>query len=296
MRVLLLTPWQNAWVPYFRSEFESRGATFDLAKKWDMISQPDIVLHGWAGQTQPVPGAKNVMFMRRYELFDGALGRVDWRYVDQLICVNTWIADRVREDFARRGITVPVAVIYNGTDLDKWSFKERKAGTKIGMACHIHPKKNLPLAMQILASLPKGYELHIAGDIQDACTAEYLNHMGLVTQRKVYLYGHIPHEQLNFWWEQMNYCLSTSISEGNPNNVIEAMAKGIKPVVHNWPGSDEQFYKHFRFSTVSEAAYMIHEESYISTQYRDLVKEKFGLSNYAKVADLCESLIEMEVA
>jgi hypothetical protein len=39
----------------------------------------------------------------------------------------------------------------------------------------------------------------------------------------------------------MGVCLSTSLSEGNPNNVIEAMAKGIKPVVHAWPGAEDQF-------------------------------------------------------
>jgi glycosyltransferase involved in cell wall biosynthesis len=293
MRVLLLTPWDNAWVPYFRDEFERRGATFALAKSWNGVAQHDLVLHGWAnGMTQPVLGARNVMFLRRYELFDGGLSKVDWKHVDQLICVNTWIAERVREVFKKKGITVPVDIIYNGTDPARWTFKERKAGRKIGMACHIHPKKNLPLALQILAALPEGYELHIAGDVQDGCTAEYLNHVGRQMRRKVYLYGHVPHEQLNFWWETVDYCLSTSLSEGNPNNVIEAMAKGIKPVVHCWPGAEDQFAGH-TFSTVAEAALMIQSGNYKSASYLALVNDKFSLANIKQVVDLAlEPLME----
>ena len=296
MRVALYTSWDNAWIPYIRDEFDKLGADFVLAKGWNGVSKHDLVIHGWAnGMTQPVPGAKNVMFLRRYELFDGFVSKVDWKGVDLLICVNMWISDRVREIFARRGITVPVTVIYNGTDLERWQFKERKHGKMIGMACHVHPKKNLPLALQILGALPEDYELHIAGDVQDHCTAEYLNHVGNVLRRKVYLYGHIPRAHLDLWWEGMNYCLSTSISEGNPNNVIEAMAKGIKPVIHDWPGADEQFPSYLRFGGVDGALRAI-SGPYESKHYRDLVKARFGLDNYSKLADVCTKLLEKEAA
>jgi glycosyltransferase involved in cell wall biosynthesis len=289
MRVLLLTPWSNAWIPYFRNEVEKRGGMFALGKTWNGTSEHDLVIHGWAnGLTQPVPKAKNVMFLRRYELFDGVLSKVKWKGIDQLICVNDWIADRVREIFARNSIAVPVAVIYNGTDLDGWTFKNRGQGTKIGMACHVHPKKNLALAAQILAGLPEDYELHIAGQIQDSCTAEYLNHLGHMTCRKIYLHGHIPHEKMDWWWEQVNYCLSTSLSEGNPNNVIEAMAKGLKPIIHCWPGAEYQFDNTFK--TVADAVAEIQYGDYRSSEYRELVREKFNLGNYAKVMDLCERL------
>lgn len=295
MKALLLTPWDNAWIPYFRDELEKRGWQFILAKGWNGVVRPDLVIHGWAsGATQPVTGAKNVMFLRRYELFDGGLGKVNWKGVDHLICVNTWIADRVREIFAENGVKTPVSVIYNGTDLNRWKYAERQPGKRIGMACHVHPKKNLPLALQIIGALPKGYELHIAGDIQDVCTAEYIAHVANSLDRDVFLYGHVPHEQLNAFWDRMDYCLSTSLSEGNPNNVIEAMAKGIKPVVHNWPGAEDQFPIHLRFDTVHQAVAAIESDEYESAAYRNLAAEKFGLQNYARVVTLCESLFAKE--
>lgn len=284
MKVALLTPWDNAWVPHFRLAFERRGHTFAL----DLTASPDVVLHGWSsGHTQPVKGARNIFFLRRYELFEGGLRKVDWGAVDALVVVNAWIKDRVAEYFHAHDIGVPLHLIYNGTDPELWKFRRRAHGRRIGMACHVHPKKNLPLAMQILSRLPASYELHIAGDVQDSCTAEYLNHIGRRLERKVYLYGDLPHAQMNFWWEQMNYCLSTSLSEGNPNNVIEAMAKGIKPIVHDWPGADDQFAAENRFADVSQALAQLDPASpYDSTAYRELIATKFSLDNIERVVDI----------
>jgi glycosyltransferase involved in cell wall biosynthesis len=286
VKVALLSPWDNAWVPYFRAAFESRGHKFTFMKK-PREEVFDVVLHGWAtGDTPIYESAKNIVFLRRYELFDGGLAKVQWEDVSDLICVNSWIKTIAEEVLSGKGVSTKVHLIYNGTDINRWRFKERGHGKRIGMACHVHPKKNLPLAIQVLGKLPEDYSLHIAGDIQDPCTAEYLNHLGKTLRRKVYLYGHVPTNQLSLWWEQMNYCLSSSISEGNPNNVIEAMAKGLKPVIHNWPGAEDQFPEDLRFSTPEEAAQMITGGAYESSRYRGIVEKDFSLSNIDKVVDL----------
>lgn len=287
MKVTLITPWDNAWVPMYKEAFERRGHEFQCVKPGTEVSGQDVVLHGWAsGASQPVAGARNVMFLRRYELFDGGLAKVKWVGVDHLVCVNRWIANVVREVFKQMEVKTPVSTIFNAVDTRRWTFKERKGNHRVGMACHVHPKKNLPLALQVLACLPPEYELHVAGDIQDQCTAEYMNHVGKAMKRKVYLYGHIDRAKLDLWWDQMGVCLSTSLSEGNPNNVIEAMAKGLKPVVHRWPGADEQFPAGTVFSDAATAAWMITSESYPSTGYRQWVDLNYSTRNIEKVVDL----------
>lgn len=279
MRIAVLTPWKNVWLPYYQTAIERRGHEFSAQ------APADVVLHMWSsGATQPLPGARNVFFLRRYELFDN-WGAVRWQNVDALIVVNSWIRDVVQRQFKEHALNVPVHLVYNGTDLNRWKFKPRVHGQRIGMACHVHPKKNLPLALQILRALPESYALHIAGEVQDTCTAEYLNDMGGKMRRKVYIYGHIDNAEMNLWWEQMNYCLSTSISEGNPNNVIEAMAKGVKPIVHDWPGADDQFPDDVRFRTAAEACALF-DGPYQSQRYRDIVQDKFSLANIERVLDI----------
>jgi glycosyltransferase involved in cell wall biosynthesis len=284
MKVALVTPWQNAWVPHFRQAFEKRGHQFGVFPKY-APSDCDVVIHGWATGTPPVSRARNIVFLRRYELFDGGLAKVDWSKIHALVCVNSWFKKVAETIFEGQGIKVPVHLIYNAVNLEKWSFKDKKPGRKIGMACFVHPKKNLPLALQILALLPKEYELHIAGDIQDACLAEYLVNLSKSLDRDVHLYGQVPSTQLNDWWDGMDYCLSTSISEGNPNNVIEAMAKGVKPIVHRWPGAEDQF-PNYLFDTVNQAVEAIQSQDYNSSAYRDHVDSYFGLANIEKVVEL----------
>lgn len=283
MKVALLTPWQNAWVPYFKRVFESRGHQFSVFPKV-APRDADIVIHGWATGTAPVNGARNIVFLRRYELFDGGLAKIDWSKIHSMICVNSWFKKVAETILQGEKIEVPVHLIYNGCDIKNWKFKEREHGKKIGMACFVHSKKNLPLALQILAALPDGYELHIAGDIQDACLAEYLVHTSKEMKKDVHLYGQVPARHLDAWWDGMDYCLSTSISEGNPNNVIEAMAKGIKPIVHCWPGAEDQFDGHI-FRTVAEAVALINGP-YESDKYRDTIEERFSLENFERVADM----------
>ena len=64
----------------------------------DATWAPDFVIHGWAfagPDPKILPDVPNIVFLRRFELFDGSFLKVDWSKVDHLICVNDWIADEV---------------------------------------------------------------------------------------------------------------------------------------------------------------------------------------------------------
>lgn len=272
LRVLLLTPWENAWIPLYTKVFEERGHQVRVDQEGSRWRKADVFLHMWAGQTSPRPGAVNLMFLRRYEFFDFDWRKYDWTSVDKLIFCNPAL-----KDIFDNTTTANTELVYNAVDTSKWTHQDRGPGKKIGMACHVHPKKNLPLAAQILERLP-GYELHIAGAVQDPCTALYLQSR----KNKIKLYGHV--KDMDKWWEDKNYCLSTSISEGNPNNVNEAMAKGIKPIVHDWPGASDQYPETFK--TVDEAVAQITGE--YGSGYREHVDTFFSLDNFRRVVDMAE--------
>ena len=294
MKVALLSPWENAWIPLYRKVFERRGHEFIICRHAAPIDS-QVVIHGWATGTPAVDGARNIVFLRRYEFFAGGLEKIDWSKTYALICVNSWIKGLVDGILSENGVTVPTHLIFNAVDEIKWTFANRAPGKKIGMACFIHSKKNLPLALQILAALPEGYELHIAGAVQDASVATYLNYSAASIGKTLQIYEQVPSGAMDKWWEGMDYCLSTSITEGNPNNVNEAMAKGIKPVIHNWPGSEDQ-YAPWTFNTVAEAVAMIQSPDYDSPAYLSRVRERFSLANIEKVVDMAESMALEKVA
>lgn len=285
MKVTLYSPWDNAWVPHYRKAFAERGCVFEHVKDASH-RKCDVAVHGWATGATPLCGDRNIVFMRRFEYFDGLWTKVNWSLVDALIVVNSFIKSKVEEHFQEAGIKTPVHLVYNSVDLDKWKLRTLPPSKNVGMACFIHPKKNLPLALQIMANLPEGYALHIAGAVQDIATAEYLDHMASGLQIKTYIYGQIPDRDMPLWWEQMGFCLSTSISEGNPNNVNEAMAKGVTPIVHRWPGAEDQYPEDCLFATAQEATDMIAGWRHDPNGYRKIVQEKFSLENVERVVDL----------
>lgn len=226
-------------------------------------------------------GTRNVVFIRRYEFFSDVIERMDWGRVSDVIMVNDYLAMLFQK---RTGIKP--YVVYNGVDPANWTFQNRTHGNKIAWVGYINLKKNLQLALQVMSGLPTDYELHIAGGLQDAQVMVYIENLVISTKNKIVLYGQIPSEHMNSWLDDKNYILSTAISEGCPNHVIEAMAKGIKPVVHNWAGAKEQFGDYV-FNTTDEAVHMIAgHDNYDSQRYIDIVNDKFGLSNYDKVKEI----------
>jgi glycosyltransferase involved in cell wall biosynthesis len=226
-----------------------------------------------------------VVYIRRFEYYTNLIEQVDWSKVGAVIMVNDFLADGFKK---RTG--VKPHVVYNSVDPDEWTFKEREPGSNIAWVGFVNQKKNLPLALQIMHELPRDYVLHVAGDFQDAQSMDYAVHMANLMGIKVNFYGQIRAEHMDAWLEDKSYLLNTSISEGCPNSVLEAMAKGIKPVVHNWPGAEQQFRPFYPFYNIRIAVGDIRRGDYDSNEYRSDVIKTFGSSNYTKVRQIIQEV------
>ena len=281
MKILILSPsWNLPWLDMLPKRLLQDGHDVYLREQPPEHMKYDVAVHMWGVGTTPGDYAKrNIMFFRSYDFYFNDLKEVLWDKIDHVVNVNAWMYDELK-----RFVKHKHSLVYNYIDHSKFKYADRKHGNKIGMACHVHHKKNLPLALQILLCLPKEYELHIAGEIQTPDIEPYIDCIAKEWKRKVYLYGHIPSEQMDLWWEDKDYCLSTSLREGNPNNVIEAMSKGIKPVVHAWPGAKEQFGD--VFCSVEDAALDIMQGEYDSAKYRSIAEDRFGNKNLEEVVNI----------
>jgi glycosyltransferase involved in cell wall biosynthesis len=284
--------WDNAWIPMYRQLIEKADDEMVMIDpNSQVITDADAYLHMWAVDNPHMHvEAPQVVCLRRFEFFhDWRL--LPWGNINHLVFCNEFFKEAV--DKALPPESPETHLIYNAVDLSRWTYQKKGHGHKIGMACHVHPKKNLPMALQILSKLPEGFELHVAGGIQDGATLAYFQALaGLCKGKKVVFYGHV--NDLNAWWEDKHYCLSTSLSEGNPNNVLEAMAKGIKPVVHAWPGATDQFPA--VFSTVDGAVAEITRGPYESERYHQIIKTRHSVDNIQRVINLIykESIMASE--
>jgi glycosyltransferase involved in cell wall biosynthesis len=223
-------------------------------------------------------GTANSVFIRRFEYYSDMIERVDWSKVRNIFCVNDHLAAGIEKRTGR----MP-HVVYNGVLLDGWRFRKGRPGNNIAMVGFINSRKNFPLAMEIMNLLQRDYVLHIAGQAQSPDVLDYMREYCDANNIQCRMYGQV--KDMDGWLEDKDYLLCTSISEGCPNNVIEAMAKGIKPVVHCWPGAREQFGPYV-FKTAYEAVNMIAEQVYDSPAYNQVVMEKFSLKNYMRIREI----------
>jgi len=224
--------------------------------------------------------SKFVVRLHRYEAFEDYPYLIRWRNVDELVFVSEFMKDVLKARQVNIDELTTCKVIYNGVDLHKFVFIPRSSGFNIGWAAYIDQRKNLALAIQILnelVKLNKNYTLHVAGKFVDPTYETYVKHLvrQLGLQNNVKFYGWV--DNMAEWWQDKQYLLSTSIHESFGYSIVEAMAMGIKPVIHDFYDAKELFEPQWLFRTVDEAVQMITSEEYDSAYYRAFVQQRYSL-------------------
>ncbi|GAB6189231.1 hypothetical protein JCM30566_09700 [Marinitoga arctica] len=252
---------------------------------YQAIDWADIVWFEWANEVaiigsyyQKLIGKPAIIRLHSYESLSYYPTKINWNNIDKLILVADHIKDIIRSYIPNIENMVDIEIVHNGIKLDTIKFKKREKGFNIAWVAHISHKKNPPMMLQIIKKLvekDKRYKLHIAGDFQDLRYEIYLKHMikEMGLENNVIFYGWV--DDMEEWWEDKNYLLSTSIHEGHPYNVIEGMAKGIKPIIHNYYGSKNQWPNDLIFNSVDEAANLVIETKYESEKYRDFIENNY---------------------
>lgn len=273
----------------------------DIAQLEKGMEWADICWFEWcddiiaSASAMPVCRNKKVICrLHRYEAFTRYPARVIWESVDKLVIVTPHLKELLEKNFPGISKRVDIVVIENGVDLDRYSFKKRDAGYNIAMVGYLHSRKNPVMLLQIIKKLvetDKRYKLFIAGRFQEQLLRLYWEYqvirMGL--SDNVIFDGW--QRDISSWLEDKNYLLSTSIHESFGYGIAEAMARGIKPVIHDFLNADEIWDKRFLFNTVDEAVDMILDDSYDSEAYRDFIKSRFNLDD--KVAEIRKLLSEL---
>lgn len=307
MKLLLHYPkWGNRWEPYVIEALKDFDLTIshetDPLKLGDVSYQQDILLSMWATDvvkfwTQEFSEKKIVTYLRRFELWEKHyMEGPDWSAVDKIIFVSNWCREMANSMWDKYNILAPSnqVVIPNGLDLDTIPFRQKKPNSKkIAFVCSLKEVKNVPLAFQILKELPEEYTLHHIGlpfRSQDLGQLfSYSHSLGL--SRRFFTDWQIPRDEVYSWLEDKDFILSTSINEGNPNNIIEGMAMGIKPIIHSWPGARDQFPNDLIFDRILGAVDLITGRGYDPNSYSDWVASRYGLSNFEKLTEAIKELI-----
>lgn len=235
-------------------------------KNWDNNKKPKIIV-------RPLDWTVWIGFMRNQAM-------IDW--VDQIVFIAPHIQKRVESEVDLKGKGV---LIRPGVNLEKFTLKEKKTdGFQIGMVLgDMWVYKNHMSGLDIFTTLllrNKNWNLHIRGqhepgEYNPVMYEYYLKSRGI--EDRVTLYS--PVDDMNEWFENIDYLLHPGMKEAFCYAVGEAMAKGIKPVVNNFFGAEDIWDRKFLYNTNAEAITLFSQGRSIKPkmEYRSYIENNYGL-------------------
>jgi len=208
---------------------------------------------------------KIICRLHSYEAFTEMPSQVDWSKVDQLVFVNQSVMELAKPQI---GSSVPLTIIYNGVDLDKFRIPESKQDSsqplckKIASVGYINYKKNPGLLLYCFKKIyqhDSEFSLHIAGSHQDPRIKLYFDNYLKCHPMPVYFDGWI--DDMPSWYTDKGFVISTSLFESFHYSIAEGMASGLIPLIHDWYGADTLYPEQFLFSDPDECAGLVNKMS-----------------------------------
>lgn len=252
-----IQPVMNEWIKQGKEVISATEVSdIDEVLRWE----PDIIWCEWGGDlaaeiTKRDTNARIIVRIHGYEVYSGLVQQVNWLAVDSVICVSQRLAGDILKQCPIVDRSCRIHIVPGGVPVDV-ELGSRGDGKQIAMLGFVNDRKNIPLALQILAQCPK-HTLHIAGEWQSQELRNYVEHManelGIVDRLEIY--GRV--EDKWAFLADKDFILSTSTRETFHYAIAEGMMVGLKPVIHNWPSAAEFYEKDWIFDTVSDAVKML---------------------------------------
>lgn len=209
------------------------------------------------------------------EVWGDHQANVDWNLIDHTIFIAEHIKEKGNLSPRLRESTTKQHVVHCGVDLDKFTFKERKPGFKIAVLGEFWMSKGVDYGLQVamkLKEIDSRYEIHWLGPNQ-MYPWEYAYATDFIKRNDLPIFlNHDFVPSVDEWLEDKNYLLSCSKKEAFGYNIAEAMAKGIKPVIHHFYGA-EHIWPGLTWNTIDEAVESLTDHHYDSNAYLLYLKE-----------------------
>lgn len=274
---------------------------FDFTKMQELMEWSDVSWFEWctdfAARGSLLPKVcKNIIRLHRYEAFTEWPKHVNWDNIDTLVTLgNDFVHGQLERMVPGLSNKVRIAEIANGINLHKFQYKHRVRGKNLAFIGSLNMKKNPAYLLhnfKRLVEIDDEYRLFFVGKYQDDVLEQYMNYMvrELGIEDKVIFEGWC--DDIDEWLKDKHYVVNSSIVEGHPVGMMEAMACGLKPVMHNFPGAKQFFPQEFLYNTPEDFCRMILEADYEPFKYRQYIDDHFPLRK--QLTSINKLFVEME--
>jgi len=295
----------NEIVEFTRKRFQTRlfeGRTEEELRQ--TMEWADICWFEWctnlAARASQMPKvSRNIVRLHRYEAYEPWPRQINWSNVDTLITVgNSATLEALSTAVPDIKSRTSIQPIPNGVNLDKFHFTDRQKGKNLAMIANLRMVKNPAFALQCMQKLhyvDSQYRLFVAGTIQDAALEQYLRQMVRALDLEgVVVFEGYQHD-VAAWLADKHYIVCTSICEGHPVAVLEAMACGLKPIIHNFLGAESVLPREFLFNISEQFCEMIVHGPYEPARYRRYAEENASLKAQLTAVNDLFARFELEI-
>jgi glycosyltransferase involved in cell wall biosynthesis len=242
---------------------------------------------------------KTIVRLHRFEAYGDWPSRVRWENIDCLILVgNSFVKQALLKQVPDIEGRTKIITIPNGVNLDRFKFTDRKKGKNLAFIGYLNMRKNpmfLMQCMQKLHYMDPEYKLYFAGSSQDYSLEQYLGHIVKAMGLEGVVFFDNWQDDVNGWLADKHFAVSASISESQGMGILEAMACGLKPVIHNFPGAEEIFGSEFLFNISEDFCRQILSDNYEPYIYRSFVETRYPLNQQLAEIDGIFEQLETEI-
>lgn len=226
--------------------------------------------------------AKKVLRIHSYEAYSDYINSIHFDAFDRIIFVANHTKQYLESRLFRN--LEQSVIIPNGIDLTKFKFHGEE-NNKVAWLGNLKTGKGVQLLMFLAASFPY-LEFHVGGKFFEPDMQE------LFEEHKtdnVYFHGWIS--DVNEFFQDKTYVLSTSVRESNHLSIMEGMACGCIPLVYNWVGAD--FLYGQTFSDTLSFKEIIKNNRSKSSKYRNFIEDNFNqIDSLNRIDYLVSTLIQ----
>jgi glycosyltransferase involved in cell wall biosynthesis len=235
-----------------------------------------------AVEASKLPKVCNMVVRLHYrDAYDQWPAQVQWDNIDVLVTGgNQFVKDALAEQSPDIKNRTWMVTIPSGVNLDKFKLVSRPRGKNLACVGHLGINKNpmfLLQCMQKLHYIDPEYKLFFAGSFQSLMLQQYLRHIVQAIELTDVVLFEGWQQDVNSWLQDKHYIISGSIGQGQSVGLLEGMACGLKPVIHNFPGANQIFPPEFLFNISEEFCQQILSDRYEPERYRRFVEGNYGL-------------------
>lgn len=244
------------------------------------IMADDANFQPWDMHDMDLTGKKIICRPIDIEVWQGHFAAAKWDLINDCIFIAPHIRNLVDPyTLPDYNPEMKIHTIQFGVSLDRYKFAERKPGFDIAVVSEKWSSKGTHEILQIalkLKLIDKRYKIHWLGKRSDS-NWEYAYFDDFVEYHKLNIeFTNVlqDDETVDNFLEGKNFLLHGSVKEAFSFATAEAMAKGIRPIVHRFYGADDIWPNLPTWNMIDEAIDMITDGEYDSASYRQYLIDK----------------------